>query len=442
MDTGLVRLISPLLVRTLTSPRTRDARRWLAERRRRLRSEPHRIDYFHQVDDPYGQLAAQVLAPLVERYDVEIAPHLVGKPPDAAAPDRVRLEAFALRDAADVAPGYGLVFPSKATAPDATSLERASSILARAISSGGFTNAAARVGSALFGGDASALEGLARELGEAGESEVRGQTETGDRLRARLGHYLGAMFHYGGEWYWGVDRLWHLERRLQSLGLLRSGMSAEPIARRPELQSRPTEAAPRSFALEFYPSLRSPYTAIVMERVYELARRTSVELVLRPVLPMVMRGLPVPRAKQVYIMLDTKREAEDAGVSFGNVCDPVGAPVERGFSLYPWARERGRAAEYLGAFTRAAFAEGVDTGRDTGLRHVVERAGLDWEDAKPHLDGDTWRAELEENRIALLALGLWGVPSFCLRASSGEALYSTWGQDRLFRVEQEIRARL
>ena len=22
------------------------------------------------------------------------------------------------------------------------------------------------------------------------------------------------MFHYGGEWYWGVDRLYHLEQRL------------------------------------------------------------------------------------------------------------------------------------------------------------------------------------------------------------------------------------
>ena len=51
--------------------------------------------------------------------------------------------------------------------------------------------------------------------------------------------------------------------------------------------------------------------------------------VLRPVLPMVMRGLPVPREKQLYIVLDTKREAEDAGVAFGRMLNrytdtPVG----------------------------------------------------------------------------------------------------------------------
>ena len=62
--------------------------------------------------------------------------------------------------------------------------------------------------------------------------------------------------------------------------------------------------------------------------------------------------------------------------------------------------------------------------------------------AQEHLDREGWREELEANRLALFELGLWGVPSFCLRDASGAALYSTWGQDRLFRVEQEIAARL
>ena len=398
MASPISRRISPLLAQALTSPRTRDLRRFLAERRRRLRGERHQVHYFHQVDDPYSQLAAQVLGKLVERYDIELVPHLVGPPPDSAAPERARLEAFALRDAADVAPGYGLAFPAGAGAADR----------------------------------------LARELGFAEGTDVRAKLDAGSRLREQLGHYLSAMFYYGGEWYWGVDRLHHLERRLQSLGVLRSGMPADPIAPRPAVRPAKGSANSAVFALEFYLSLRSPYTYIAMERVYALARRYSVALVLRPVLPMVMRGLPVPRAKKLYITLDTKREAADAGVAFGRVCDPVGRPVERVFSLYPWARKHERAAELLLSFARAAFAEGVDTGSDAGLRFVVERAGLAWDEAREHLDGESWRAELEENRRALFALGLWGVPSFCLRGDDGEALYSTWGQDRLWRVEQEI----
>ena len=438
----LARRVTPLVAQALTSSRTRDLRRWLAERRRRIRGEPHRILYFHQVDDPYGLLAAQLLDRIAERYDVEIVPHLVGPPPDSAAPDRARLEVFALRDAADVAPGYGLAFPRGAASPDAALAARATAIVARCTSCPAFGEVAVRVGFALWSGDSGALDALARELGSADARDVQAQLDAGSRLRERLGHYLGAMLYYGGEWYWGVDRLGHLERRLQSLGLLRAGASRDPIAPRPSVSQRPSSHSSNGLALEFYPSLRSPYTYIAMERVYALARRYPVELVLRPVLPMVMRGLAVPSAKRFYITLDTKREAEDAGVSFGRVCDPVGRPVERAFSLYPWAKKSGRAAELLLSFTRAAFAEGVDTGSDAGMQLVVERAGLSWSEAREHLDGESWRPELEENRLAMLGLGLWGVPSFCLRNDDGAALYSTWGQDRLWRVEQEIQRQL
>ena len=194
--------------------------------------------------------------------------------------------------------------------------------------------------------------------------------------------------------------------------------------------------------LEYFPSLRSPYSAIAMDRVLSLPKRLPVDLILRPVLPMVMRGLPVPAAKRLYIMFDTKREAEDAEEPFGRVCDPVGRPVERGFSLYPWACEAGRGAEFLASFTHAAFAEGIDTGEDAGLRLVVERVGLSWEEAREHLDQGGWEAELEENRQHLFELGLWGVPSFRLLGEGGEPDYCTWGQDRIWRVEQEIRRRL
>jgi 2-hydroxychromene-2-carboxylate isomerase len=51
-----------------------------------------------------------------------------------------------------------------------------------------------------------------------------------------------------------------------------------------------------------------------MQRVQDLARRTALHLELRPVLPMVMRGLSVPWPKRRYIVLDTKREALRLGV--------------------------------------------------------------------------------------------------------------------------------
>jgi 2-hydroxychromene-2-carboxylate isomerase len=316
-------------------------------------------------------------------------------------------------------------------------------ILAASLAGGDFAAVAPRVGAALWRGDAAGLSTLAREAGAAEPAAALAAAAAGSRERERLGHYLGAMFRYGGEWYWGVDRLTLLERRLRELGLQRPGVDPSPIAARPAPAAAPLpHASGARVVLEFYPSLRSPYSYLAMERTYALARRYPIELALRPVLPMAMRGLPVPRAKRLYITLDAKREAEEAGVAFGRISDPLGRPVERGFSLYPLACSRGRAAEYLLSFARAAFAEGVDTGTDAGLRRVAERAGLAWDEARAELDGEGWRDELERNREQLFRLGLWGVPSFRVLGPGGTPDYATWGQDRLWRVEQEIRRRL
>lgn len=438
----LARRITPHLAAALTSQRTRDARRWIAERRRGLAGGAHRVLYFHQADDPYSHLASQVLGEIAARYDVEIEPHLVGPPSDAAAPERERLRAFARKDAADIAPGYGLEFRRRDTAPDDALVEQASRLLAGAIARRDFVRLAASVGRALWDGDRAGLDALGREIQSADAAATAAAIDAGNRRREKLGHYLSAMFHHGGEWYWGVDRLEHLERRLRSLGALRTGQEQRPIVPRPELRDRAAIRAERRLTLEFYASLRSPYTYIAMERIFALPERYPLDLRLRPVLPMVMRGLPVPSAKRLYITLDTKREAEDIGVPFGRVCDPVGRPVERAFSLYPWARERDRAGEFLLSFARGAFAEGIDLAEDAGLRRVVERVGLSWDEARAHLDRDGWQDELEENRRQLFSLGLWGVPSFRLRGGDGAPDFCTWGQDRIWLIEHEIRRRL
>ena len=82
---------------------------------------------------------------------------------------------------------------------------------------------------------------------------------------------------------------------------------------------------------------------------------------------MVMRNLPVPSKKGIYILADTKREADRIGVPFGKIADPVGEPVRRVYSLFSWADARGKGGQLLNAFTDLAWAEGVDAGSDAGL---------------------------------------------------------------------------
>ena len=429
------RRIRSLILRGTVSRRRKRARRRVAELRRRLSGAPHRVEYFHQVDDPYSQRAAQALSRLAERYQIEIVPHLVSAPAAAAAPEREMLAAYARRDAAAVAPHFGVCFADPGRQPSDAAVERAGRALAAALARDRFAELAPRVGEALWSGrDDGAAPG---EAALAAPEEAARRIGEGTRRRKALGHYLGATFHYAGEWYWGVDRLGHLEERLAALGASRT---PGPPSFAPPSEACDVRGA-EHLTLEYFPSLRSPYTYISMPRVFALAEQTGVQLVLRPVLPMVMRGLPVPLAKGLYIFGDTAREADRVGLPFGRVVDPVGRPVERAYSLFPWARERGRAAELLLGFARGAFAEGIDTGSDAGIRGIVERADLPFEEARSVLDGEGWRREIGENLDTLYALGLWGVPSFRLRGPAGSPDLSVWGQDRIFLLAREIARR-
>ena len=160
----------------------------------------------------------------------------------------------------------------------------------------------------------------------------------GTARRGELKHYSGAMFYYGGQWYWGVDRLYHLERRWRELGL---GKGDDLMFPRPDIDAGSYQAN-GSLTLEVYASLRSPYTAVIFDKAVELAERSGVRLELRPVLPMVMRGVPATREKGMYIFADAAREARALGLDFGNMYDPIGEPVRRCYSLFSWAETQGR----------------------------------------------------------------------------------------------------
>lgn len=397
-----------------------------AERARLAQGETHQVHYFHQVDDPYSALAAASLPRLLERYDINITAHVVGPPPDSAAPDRDKLIVYSRKDAQLLANLWGLKFPGSGAQPAPHDIALATRLLVAAIRDGRFVEVAGQLSSDLWHRQAALAEsGPAVDVTDA----TRHVAES-NALRQRLGHYLGATFFYGGEWYWGIDRLHHLEGRLQTLGAQRPGTAGLMFAPRADLQKPVQLAAPA--AIDFYVSLRSPYSAIVTPRVFELGQRTGAKVRLRFVLPMVMRGLPVPRDKRLYISRDTAREAWVRGIAFGRLNDPVGKPTERGLALIPFAEHAGKGENYLLSFMHGVWAEGIDAGRDSGLRKIVERAGLDWGQARLALKDEGWRKTAEQNRADLFSLGLWGVPSFHV----GDV--AVWGQDRLWAVEDEL----
>jgi 2-hydroxychromene-2-carboxylate isomerase len=364
---------------------------------------------------------------LAARYRIQLVPHLVSPPDDAAAPERGRLKNYALRDAERLSHRYGLSYPDHAIEPDRESISVTNAQLAQAIVDKRFLDDASSIGARLW-------QGGAYKAPMLGSEETTKLIAEGDRLRRELGHYLSGMFYFDGEWYWGIDRLHHLESRMRDENLAKDP-EAPRIApyQNVLLDGLPVHGVKP--IIEFWFSFRSPYSYIAAERLHKLASHYGAEVRWRFILPMVMRGLPVPAAKSRYIMLDVKREAELLHIRYGTMVDPRGIGIHRALAVLHRAIQIGQGEAFVESGLAAAFADGIDMTTDRGLMRVASRAGMSELDVKDALADESWRGIAEENRKALLDAGLWGAPTY--RVNGGKAY---WGQDRLWMIEEDLKS--
>ncbi|MCA9679087.1 MAG: DsbA family protein, partial [Myxococcales bacterium] len=407
--------------------RARDA---VAEATRVLRRQPRRLEFFHDPGDPWSYLTAQAVARLVERYPVELAIHVVSTPAsdvDAEPKQRAR---YAVQDAAELAAHWDLAFGGKKESEVGTQ-RKVGAVLIKERPVDQQLTAIIELGDAMWRNDHKALDLLMGKWGNEAMGAVPPILAANYALLRERGHYQGAMLHYGSEWYWGVDRIGYLEDRLaEEFPRAAPVLTARPAAERPPARLC---AGDGPVPLDVWWSFRSPYSYLALDRLADLAARYPVTMTLRPVLPMVTRGLPVPSTKSMYIVKDAKREADRLGIPFGRIADPLGQGVEHCLAISKLAIERGRGFEFLHAAATGIWAEALDVASYVDLRTIVERAGLDWADARAALGDDGWRAWAKQHADDLATIGQWGVPTF--RAGD----WVGWGQDRLPMLEDRLR---
>ncbi|MDH4107708.1 MAG: DsbA family protein [Gammaproteobacteria bacterium] len=413
-------------------------RRAAAEARRRLGRRPHHVRVFLQLDDPYSYLVSLFLPELQAAYDVTIEVLLCQALGGEYAPHAELRNEYALADCRLMAREFGVPFLDKGDTPVIERRRALLDLLAGEQDNPGFAELCHAALSAYWRGDTG---GVGRLLGNfPGDGSASELIERNQRRLRELGHYDSAMLHYGGEWYWGVDRLHYLAERLDKLGVRHQAAKTEGLAALRQAMRLGLPAAVPANAgqlpeLEFFFSFRSPYSYLALERTFRIADAFGIRLRVRGVLPMVMRGLSVPREKLLYIITDAKREAAWRGIPFRKFCDPLGAGTERCLAVLGLAQELGREREFLLAAGQAIWDDARDVATDAGLRRIVEQAGIAWSDALAALGGDAWRQEAEHNREALLDSGLWGVPSFRF----GDVVF--WGQDRDWLLARQVEDR-
>jgi 2-hydroxychromene-2-carboxylate isomerase len=421
-------LIGRAVTQLITSRRLRAVKRGLAALPRRLLGRTAQLEYCHQLDDPYSHLLLQLLPALLRQYRLQLSVHLVPPPTAAAAPELLRLQDWSRRDAAQLAQQLGLEFNAEASQPSVAQLALANQAALAVLARGDALEQLLQIGGALWSGDGAALQSRASSVSPA---ELKVALNVAAARRRKLGHYLGATLFFEGESYWSVDRLHYLEQRLRDAGLARAPLTW--LAALPQVECRATPTNTAQPQLYFYCSFRSPYTYLAVARVRQLAAQYGARLHLKFVLPMAMRGLPVPLEKRLYIVRDTKREAEQLGLRFGDIADPLGAPTERGLAVLHQAIAAGKGGEFAESFLQGVFADGIDAGSDAGLQLLARRAGLDAGVVSTALADQSWREQAEANREELFGLGLWGVPAFRMDNAA-----SQWGQDRLWLIERDL----
>ncbi|MEM9860895.1 MAG: DsbA family protein [Myxococcota bacterium] len=395
--------------------------RWHRLRRRAAR-RPRVVRFYHQVDDPQSQLLLRALQRLrIEGVAVtssrKSAPaassalhvQLIAVPEPAAEVDpEPELRAnYRWRDGARMAEAFDLPLPSGKRERTPDRLRRAYAVLLGGESDDALAMAG-DVGDALLG-EASLTDCVSR-YGAAPGHAIRPALEANYTSLRQAGHYEGGTLHFEGDWYPGVGRLAFLLERLTAEGL------------RVESPTYRIEAQPSKLrgGLRVYFSFRSPYSYLAIDQLVDAPLRPA----LRPVLPMVMRGLQVPAAKARFLAKDAAREAKRLSIPFGRIADPLGEGVERALAVFFAAESIGSEWRFAHAAMRAIWSEGRELSGDA-LYAIADVADLSRAQVDASLADDTWRNRVEAHRSELRAAGLYGVPSFL---GPNVAL---WGQDRI-----------
>lgn len=411
------------------------ARRALATVKERVTSEPRRLDVYIDIADPWSYLVAQAVARLQAAYPLDgavgLGVHVVTPPASDVDPAPNLRPAHAVRDAQQLAEYWDLSFPGKREA-DPGLVRDVGTALIRERPAADQLRAVLELLGSMWSGDRKQLGAQLLAWGTESHNSVPPVlNESYDKLR-KAGHYQGGMLRYKGTWYWGIDRLPYLEAELaKDLGT----EVKHVIAQRPAAERGPLKLSDKPLACELWFSFRSPYSYLALEQIEAVLAPHGVPLVLRPVAPMVARGLPMPTVKRMYIVHDAKREADRLGIPFGELCDPLGTGVDHCLAIIHWAAKRSpeAALAFAKSAMRGIWAEALDVSEYVDLRTIVERAGLPWDEAKAALGDPEAAKAAQANAADLAVIGLWGVPS--LRC--GELV--AWGQDRLPLLADRLR---
>ena len=388
------------------------------------------VEVYLALNDPHSFMLVQVLSDLEQRFNIRLRLFLIYEGVPSENIERKLIRSWALKDANYIAQQYGL--KSIDEYPSTKALVTGQQIWQLSPKT---VEHAVKIFNQTWFDQFDFYYNTSTPL-------INFQIKNQQRL-INKGHYLPATLFFAGDWFLGIDRLIHLEERLIKLGLNHSEATRKYKANwlthanhkdsdNSDNSEKVTINPIGNSACEVFISLRSPYSYLGFEKVKALALKYNISLVIKPILPMVMRGLDMPINKARYIYFDAHREAKLANIPFGTFNDPIGKGIVNCYEVFSYAEHKGKAVDFISAAFEAIYVKNIDVTQHHVIKSICQAIDLNYSAAVEYAKEHDWQQWSDVNQTELEQLGFWGVPCFKYKNTY------CWGQDRLVQIEKAM----
>jgi len=247
----------------------------------------------------------------------------------------------------------------------------------------------------------------------------------------KRGHHATGSIFFCGEWFLGVDRLEHLEFLLNEKGLSKEGEKVTYDKNRLQIFDKQDIQITGADIIAFV-SLNCPFSYLGLLQAKKLSVHYKIPLVIKPLLPVSMRGVIVPEYKQRYMVIDAAREAKKLNIPFKGYVDPLKEGVINIYKIFLFAQQQNKSFEFMEAAFKAVFVEEIDLSFEKNIKKICQQIKLDHQLAIEFGKTNNWQQWSDHNHSTLNNMGLWGVPCFSYKE------IFCWGQDRLVQIEDAI----
>ena len=278
----LVNIVRSTLMTKFADLDQAEKRRISFEKNRKAKDLPHTVTFFYQLDDPYSMLSAQFLKKLLIHFNVKLDICFVEKTSKDSIFEEEHQNKYYLADVTNISKFYGINL-KQLKQPHDLDKELFKKVIS-SLEDQAIIHYLPDLAIALWEGN---LQHRIETFNLKVENFIdQDLFDKGLRKRDKAEHFLGAIFNYANENFWGLDRVNMLFERLENLGLKKT---VDAFRIFPNI-SDAVNLKSSEITLEFYPSLNSPYTYLAFHQVKKLRKKYGISIKTKPVLPMLKIG--------------------------------------------------------------------------------------------------------------------------------------------------------